>query len=431
MDPVNYMAAFPQYDLSRTVLQGVQAGGLLGEIDQKRQAQLQAQQAQQQYAQDLQTYWSNPSAQGAAQLATKYPAQREAFKQAWDQVDEAKRDSDYKAAVPFYAALENGANDVAANILQQRISGLKNSNLDATTEQGWLTALQSGDPKQVNAVRAGVGLFLSKVDPKFAENFGKLGSEQRAEDLHPDAVKKAKAEADVAAVASDFARDNAVADLQKKGWDIEKIKTDIDVSKQNVRIAALNAQIAREGNQLKREELGLKLQELKDQREEKIRTRAADVESARGSMDNFLNTADRLLGMAVDKDGKPTDTLRAAAGPLDSWMPTAQQDVADLEALAETIGSQAFMSQIPAMKGTGNLSEKEGDKLQSSLQNLNLKQSPEQFIQNIKEAQRLILKARRNVSVRYGVPDSVPDTPAATATPTEVDALIKKYAGGR
>ena len=42
----------------------------------------------------------------------------------------------------------------------------------------------------------------------------------------------------------------------------------------------------------------------------------------------------------------------------------------------------ACFSQVPALKGTGNLSEREGDKLEKSLQSLSRKQSEAQFRAN-------------------------------------------------
>jgi hypothetical protein len=81
------------------------------------------------------------------------------------------------------------------------------------------------------------------------------------------------------------------------------------------------------------------------------------------------------------------------------------------------------------MKGLGALTEAEGKKLQSSLQNLSLTQSPEQLTANVREAQRLILKGRKNLADRTGVPQGVPDTPAAQPAASEIDALLKKYGG--
>ena len=92
-------------------------------------------------------------------------------------------------------------------------------------------------------------------------------------------------------------------------------------------------------------------------------------------------------------------------------MPTASADVADFEGLVETLGSQAFLAQIPKLKGTGNLTEKEGDKLQTSLQNLSLKQSPERLFENVTEAMRLLGKVRTNITERSGMPSVPRDVP--------------------
>jgi hypothetical protein len=255
---------------------------------------------------------------------------------------------------------------------------------------------------------------------KFTETFTKLQNEQRSAEKAPFELTEAQAKAQKAAVDAKFAESNAATDLQKKGWDITKIQEDIKVAKENSRIAALNAATSREGNQLKKVELATKLQEAHDKRDELVRTKAADVESARGNMDNMLNTADRILKT-------PMGVVGAAAGPISSRMPTTSQDTADFEALVETLGSQSFLAQIPNIKGMGALSNAEGEKLQAALQNFSLKQSPEHLLENVKEAQRLILKGRANLTKRYGVPEVIPDTPAAAPSGNEIDALLKKY----
>jgi hypothetical protein len=98
-----------------------------------------------------------------------------------------------------------------------------------------------------------------------------------------------------------------------------------------------------------------------------------------------------------------------------SRLPTLSQDVSDYEGLLETLGAQAFLAQIPQIKGTGSLSENEGNKLQASLQNLSLKQSPERLQENINEATRLLTKARANIAARSGLSAPPPDVPEANA----------------
>ena len=90
----------------------------------------------------------------------------------------------------------------------------------------------------------------------------------------------------------------------------------------------------------------------------------------------------------------------------------ADQDVQNFKALIENLDSQSFMAQIPNMKGLGSLSDAEGKKVSSSLQNLNnLRQDAKPLIAKAREAQRLILKGRRNLAKQYGVPDTIPDRP--------------------
>jgi hypothetical protein len=233
----------------------------------------------------------------------------------------------------------------------------------------------------------------------------KLSAERRAAAKAPFELTQEQAKAEKAAVEAKFAESNAVVDLTKKGWDITKIQEDIKIAKQNANIAALNAATAKETNALKRQENELKLQDMIDKRDATVRQVTAEVESARGDMDNFLNTANRILQT-------PKEVINSATGPIASRLPTTGQATADFEGLVETLGSQAFMSQIPKMKGSGALSEREGDKLQASLQNLSLKQSPERLIENVKESMRLIEKARKTLSIKSGLPDTPSDIPS-------------------
>lgn len=434
MGPINYST-----DVQtpfQAALQGYAGGSAIRDDQFKQQQQQQALELQKQQQADLTGLFNNPnaSARDYAALTLKYPSLREQLKQGWDMESGERQKANLEFSTRTYAALSSGRPDVAEKLFRDRAAAMRSSGApeqDIKANETWAELIKTS-PEQARHIG---GLMLSSVmGDKFGETFGKLGQEGRANAEAPaDLAKKtadaakAGSEATKSAVDAKYAEQQAVTDLQKKGWDIRAIQEDIGFKKEANRISLMNAQTSRESNSLKREELQLKVQEARQKLDDSIRSKTAEVESARSATDNFLNTADRLLGLAADKNGKPTSTLRAAAGPVDSRFPTTQQDVADLEALAETLGSQAFLSQLPAMKGLGALSEKEGDKLQSSLTNLSLRQSPEQLVANIKEAQRLILKARKNISTKYGVPDSVPDTPAVQSSGTEIEDLVRKY----
>lgn len=404
--PFDYTIEQP--NLGASLVGGIQVG--------QQFAQQRAQQAKaEQYSADLQAYLANPTAQSAAAMSVKYPEQRKAYQQSWDMLNTDQKDQQFKAGTQAYSAIESGKPELAVGILDKQIEAMKNSGQDASSLEEIRKTVER-DPK---GAAASIGLALSSLEP---DRWGKIAGEMRESAMAPAKQTEAQAKAQKAAVDAKYAESAAVQDLAKTGWQISKLQNDIGISRQNSQIAALNAATSREKNDLKRQELGLKLQEKIDKRDAAVNAKAAEVTTARGNIDNFLNTADRILSTDMDIVG-------SAAGPISSRAPTLSQETADFEELINTLGSQAFLSQVPQMKGLGALSVAEGDKLQTALQSLSLRQSPERLLENVREAQRLILKSRQNLSTKYGVPDVVPDTPAAQPSPTNIDALLKKYGG--
>ena len=246
--------------------------------------------------------------------------------------------------------------------------------------------LRDGIVASPEATRFGLKgmLFASLGGKDYGDLMKTLGENERAQELQPMKVSEAKSNAEIAAVKAKFAESDAAIDLQKKGWDITKIQEDIKIQKINSQIAAMNAQtsrmnsgIAAQGNNLKMQENQIKLQELIDKRDTATREKAAKAESARASIDNLINTADRLLANPMLPRVLGAVEGRVTSAPLSN-------QAADAIALIETLNAQAFLSQIPNIKGTGNLSEKEGDKIQAALTNLSRVQSEKQFVANQK-----------------------------------------------
>ncbi len=405
-----YDYTIQQPDIAGSLMGGIQAGAQLG-------AAQAAQAKHQQYAADLQSYLSNPTAQGASAMMAKYPESQKAMSASFETFDKGQKEEIFKAGTQAYSAIQNGRPEVAMKILDDRIAAAENSGQDASD----LMSLKQTLRENPQGAAAGLGLTMSAMNP---DAWSKIAGEQREARMDPAKQTEAQAKASKAATDAKFAESAAVQDLQKGGWEIQKLANDIGISRQNAQIAAMNAATSREGNSIKKQELQLKLQDKIDARDMKVNEKVAEVTGARATIDNMLNTADRVLQT-------PADVIGSAAGPISSRVFTASQDTADFEELVNTLSSQAFMAQIPALKGMGALSNAEGEKLQSSLQNLSLRQSPERLVENVKEAQRLILKSRENLSKKFGVPDVTPDTPAAAPSPSNIDALLQKYGGGQ
>jgi hypothetical protein len=383
---------------------------------------------------DFEAVANNPSFASVQKMMIKYPELSEQFKRSLDSMDAKRKESTLTGAFSVVQALEKGNTESAIQLLDNSIAAAKNSgDSDSLFRFESMKTMVEGNPKAAILALHGT-LFGGMGGDKYAEAVSKLNKDTREAESQPLTMKKLASETDeaaskavTAAAKAKFAESDAAIDLQKKGWDITKIQEDIKISKMNSQIAAMNAQTSRinagtsaQGNTLKAQENALKLQEMIDKRNDAVRGKAAEVEAARFNIDNMLNTADRVLKT-------PKSVISSAAGPISSRIPTLSSDTSDFESLVETLGSQAFLSQLPNIKGMGQLSNTEGDKLQAALQNMSLKQSPERLVENVKEAQRLLLKVRKSVAARSGMPDTVPDTPSAVPSGGNIDALLKKY----
>jgi hypothetical protein len=429
------------------IMGGIQNAFSINQMMQQRDArQLQMQQAEQQMreqeqqmrmkeqqaAQDaykrqrMQQVMTNPNSKAVLGLGIEFPELGKVFTDISANMQQSEKDSSIRIMQPLYLALKAGKPDAAVKIAESNIEAAKNAGDEKAVQS--LNALRDSiiaDPNVGKFLLTGT-LAAAMGGKEFADFDKTTGEEARAQELQPFKVTQESAKAQADAVRARFAESDAVIDLEKKGWDIKKIQSDMQIAKMNSQIAAMNAQtsrmsagIAAQGNSLKQQENELKLQEMISKRDSMVREKAAEAEAGRVNIDNMLNTIDR-----VNKNPK----LNSVLGTVQGRMPVLLSDQAqDAVALIDTLGSQAFLSQIPQIKGTGSLSTTEGDKLQAAFQNFTRVQSEKQFRESLAEANRLLLKARTNISKRTGLPDTVPDTPAAASSGNDIEALLRKY----
>lgn len=432
MQPMNYTIQTP--NPGESFQQGMQqTAGMMTTVADYQKAQALATAAQQKAEHDaykrqrFMQVTQNPTSKDVQGLLLEFPELHEGLSKSLEFMSADEKKNTQQLSFSVLSALEKGKGDSAIAVIDQQLEAAKRSNNQEQVQR--LEMLRDGVIANPDAARFGLKgmLFASMGGKDYGDMMKNLESAETESQTRESTVAKGKADASeaqskatIAAAKAKFAESDAALELQKKGWDITKIQEDIKINKLNSQIAAMNAQTSRMNAGTAAAEKNIKLQELIDKRNTAVREKAAEVEAARFNIDNMLNTADRVLKT-------PNGVISSAAGPISSRIPTMSSDTADFEALVESLGSQAFLSQLPNIKGMGQLSNAEGDKLQAALQNMSLKQSPERLVENVKEAQRLLLKVRKNVATRYGVPESVPDTPAATPSGANIDALLKKY----
>jgi hypothetical protein len=357
MGPINYGAPLPQVDIGQELLQGLQLGGALRQQRTQQEQQAAAQERAKQYGADVEAALKTPTHHAFAALTAKYPEQRDAFKLSWDQLSEGQKSAEFGLASKAFAALSYGNTDIATQLYERQIAAKEASGADASEEKMVLDAIKRDPVKAKGFI--GYGMFSADPD-KYAESVAKLGGELRAQEQATAALQEAQgkaaktaAEAKTAEVTARYADSQAVADLTKKGWDITKIEQDIRIAKETNRIKAMEVAAAKEGNALKREDLQLKIEETKRARDEKIRENVDAAESGAATIDNMLNTIQKLQKAPGLRDVVGSiegsllypNTLAGVANTLNPFTSSADER-AEAIALFDTLGAETFLAQV-------------------------------------------------------------------------------------
>lgn len=438
VQPINYGSFFQGQESPIDAFEQAfkSATGIRQVVEQREAAQRQAE-AQAAMEQEIASVSNNPNSTLAdyARLMTKYPERSEALKRSWETLSDGQQKSGLAMLSKATAAFSAGKPEVVVQLLKTESEALRNAGDESNAElYDRLARATEIDPTYGKRL-AFMTLAGIPGGDKAIEAIGKVGAEARAQELQPIAVRRqtadaagAEAEAITKGVGAKYAESTALKDLEERGYRIENLKSEPEFRRQTLRIQAMNSAIARESNDIKREQLSFQRDEAIAARESRVRENAAKAEAEVSAIDNALNTIDRFLAVAQDpKSKRPTSTLRAASGPIDSRFPTIQTDVANLEGMIQSMKSQAFLTAVRSAGSMAGLTEKEGDKLESSILNLDLRQGADQILKNIAETQRIFFNSRKMAERKYGVPPSVPNTPDVQSSTEEIDALVNMY----
>lgn len=280
--PIDYLGAVPPQDFVRSIQGGLQLGSMLRQNQMQQEAQQLAIAQQQQYQRDVQTAMKSPSPQAFAQLAMMYPQHREAFKQGWDQLNTDQQQNEIRDTTTLAAALHSGRPDVALSKLDDRIQAMKNSGQD-TAQLQFLRDRVQQDPAGAYGSVLHVLSGLPGGD-KALENLGRIGQENRANQLQPSTVAKADAEARIKGIEADNAPEAAAlgnANLRSQVWErAARLGLDKDKLKSEY--------------EWKLYELGQKGGTLDDGARKIVNDSTANAVSADQSSGQMLSLADRL-----------------------------------------------------------------------------------------------------------------------------------------
>lgn len=247
MDPINY--SVDVQNPVQAAAQGYQLGAGIRDDQFKQQQQQQALLQQQQQTQVIKNLIANPNAGASdyANAALLVPGMKDQFKQAWDQKNADQQQSDLSHGSQVYAALQSGNPDIAAKILTDRATALRNSGNEQDAKHAEVMA--SVIQEHPDLARTMVGLQLSAVP-----GGDKIVDQARSLRRDPAGDLKATSDARTAAAGADVAEATVGDDITKK------ILANKDVASQ---IDDRTNRFALDKDKF-RSELGLKTLELQD-----------------------------------------------------------------------------------------------------------------------------------------------------------------------
>jgi len=153
-------------------------------------------------------------------------------------------------------------------------------------------------------------------------------------------------------------------------------------------------------------------------------------ESSKSDAQNILSVIDQMIGDLNVKDGKIVQGKRpphpgfegviGAGVPGVRFIPGTQ--AADFDAFMEQVQGGAFLKAYNALRGTGQITEKEGEKATTALSRMKRSQSEAGFIKAAREFEGVVRSAVRRADARAarlrgGTP----------TTKRNIDDLLKKY----
>ncbi|MFP0525188.1 hypothetical protein ACLDWI_09780 [Acinetobacter baumannii] len=387
VQPINYMldVANPV----QTTLQGFNGGLQLGVAYADRQRALKQAEddklARQQMNAELSNLANNPTPEGYTKVMTMYPQLSENLKRAYDTMDDGQRKNTLSLASQSYAALANNQPEIAKQVLGDAATAYENSGnkKDAGVLRGYIKMIENNP----SAARTSIGMLMASTNPdKFAEIYGKLGDEQRANEMQPYEIAESKAKTayteaqtnDIPLAAED--RRTGVENQNKKieydnQYNYDKLSQDqqqfYDGLDKTERIEAAKLRASKAESSIQRVE-----------RLEKVENYANAAKQAADAS----NLAAKLVLQAKENGGAYWDRLiRNVPGTSEN---TFAKDI-------ETLKSQVFLAQVEKMRGLGALTDKEGDAIRSSIASLDINQGPEAVQKNLsKIAQQMSAAAK-------------------------------------
>jgi hypothetical protein len=354
MDPINYAGAFDGVPTpSQSLTQGVQLGSGILQMQQQRAQQQLMLQRQQQMQQDVGQLSKNPTPEAIAQISLKYPEMSEQFKRSYDMLTPAQQQGNVEHATQVFAAAQSGRPDIAAKLLKERATALRNSGDEQKAKAA--DAMAQWAELHPDSFKASAGLMLSSAmgPEKFATTFKTLGDEGRADAKAPAEVRAANAEAGIKEAAAAVAPQTEQQKLATSLWNNANTKSQIE--ERSKRLGLDQDKLTSE-TQIKLTEIAQKAGELPEFVAKDVTAAATDAIAAQQSAGRMTQLADQIDQAA----GTLGSGVTARAGEVWKKAFGTQNDLTRIRAEYNRIVTPAAMAAYKQV-ASGSTSDKDID----------------------------------------------------------------------
>lgn len=193
--PINYMQGF--VDPTQSLMQTLQMGNMLGQMGERRDARISAQDAQaaaeiaaqQKDARNAEikalydTALKNPTAENFQKLASYYPPeQQEAIRKGYTMLDDAAQKRLVNDSMDVFIAFDSGQPDIAISRLEEKVAAYKTAgNEKAAKDTQTLVDLAKTGPKGAEAVEGMLGTNIALMDKDAMDGYAKYKESKRAD----------------------------------------------------------------------------------------------------------------------------------------------------------------------------------------------------------------------------------------------------------
>lgn len=409
--PLNYTLNVPNPAEAVTagLQQGVQLASMMERADaiaaQRQQTQVETQlmqaKAQREQAQRdaIAAYYDTPPEKRTAAMferiqATAPKEVAENMRASFDALTKEQQRQKLLTGAQVFSALRSGDRETANTILRQQADAARNAGDEAGARAFENAAEMAAIAPDQAELFVGTSLAALPGGKEFLENVSKQSEMRTKEAMAPGQIAKAIAEGKTAEIIANTEQKMRDAEIALKGAQTTSAKASAGASYASAK------KTLREIKRIDALEPGevRKLAAEADKLEAEAREKRGEM-SAQGAVDagqRVLDTVALLRGDTKDAQGNVQrgnfGIIKRIAGPITGRAPTLTGPSSDAENAIATLKDQVFLSQIKQMKGMGALSEKEGDRLASSIANLSLTQSPERLQKNIEYIEQTMAK---------------------------------------